>query len=139
MDIYKLVIQELSQMRLTNTKINLNLFIIIFMVLFIENIYAIDKCSTLKVNFKNQTDKILKNINSLKTRIKPASKYRLKSCIKRKQEGSKGFNCLPELAKALNLNKKNDCEARLNDIKRSLQKLVGLNEDHGCGFTLEKN
>ena len=111
----------------------------VFCVVFIENIYAIDKCSTLKGNFKNQTDKILKNINSLKTCIKPASKYRIKSCVKRKREGSKGVNCLAELTKALNSNKKNGCEARLNDIKRSLQQLGGLYEDHDCGFKLEKN
>tara|TARA_Y100001960_G_C14670929_1_gene825938 strand:+ start:188 stop:526 length:339 start_codon:yes stop_codon:yes gene_type:complete len=111
----------------------------VFWVVFIKNIYAIDKCTTLKVNFKNQTDKILKNINSLKTCIKPASKYRLKSCIKRRKQGSKGFNCLPELTKAFNSNKKNDCKARLNDIKRSLQQLVGLDGDHDCGFKLGKN
>ena len=131
--------KELSQRGITITKIFLNLFIMVLGVVFIENIYAIDKCSTLKTNFKNHTDKILKNINSLKTCIKPVPKYRLKSCIKRKQEGSKGFNCLPELNKALSSNKKNDCEARLNEIKRSLQQLVSLDEDHGCGFTLEKN
>ena len=111
----------------------------VFWVVFIENIYAIDKCSTLKVNFKHQTDKILKNINSSKSCIKPTSRYRLKSCIKRKQEGSKGFNCLPELTKTLSSNKKNDCEARLNDIKRSLQQLVGLYKNHDCGLKLEKN
>ena len=131
--------KELSQRGITITKIFLNLFIMVFWVVFIKNIYAIDKCSTLKANFKNQTDKILKNINSLKTCIKPASKYRLKSCITRRQEGSKGFNCLPELTKTLNSNKKNDCEVRLNDIKRSLQQLVGLDGDHDCGFKLEKN
>ncbi len=131
--------KELSQRGITIIKIFFNLFIMVFWVVFIENIYAIDKCSTLKINFKNQTDKILKNINSIKTCIKPASKYRLKSCIKRKQEGSKGFNCLPELTKALNSNKKNDCEAKLNHIKRSLQQLMGLDKDHDCGFKLEKN
>jgi len=132
-------LKELSQRGITITKIFLNLFIMGFWVVFIENIYAIDKCSTLNGNFKNQTGKILKNINSLKTCIKPASKYRLKSCIKRKQEGSKGINCLTELTKALNSNKKNGCEARLNDIKRSLQQLVSLYEDHDCSFKLEKN
>jgi len=111
----------------------------VFGVLFIGNGYATDTCSILKVNFKNQTHKILKNINSLKTCIKPASNYRLKSCIKRKQERSKGFNCLPELTTALNSNKKNDCGVRLNEIKRSLQKLVTLDEDHDCGFKLGKN
>ena len=131
--------KELSQRGITITKIFLNLFIMVFWVVFIKNIYAIDKCSTLKANFKNQTDKILKNINSLKTCIKPASKYRIKSCVKRKREGSKGVNCLPELTKALNSNKKNGCEARLNDIKRSLQQLVSLYEDHDCSFKLEKN
>ena len=107
----------------------------VFGIIFIENVYATDKCLKLKGNFNKQTDKILKNINSLKTCIKPASKYRLKSCIKRKQEGSKGFNCLPELAKAFNLNEKSGCEIKFNEINRLLQHLVILDEKNN--FCLE--
>ena len=120
----------MAQRGITITKIFINLFIIIFWVVFIGNIYATDKCSTLKVYFKNQTDQILKNIDSLKTCIKPASKYRLKSCIKRKQEGSKGFNCLPELSRSLNSNKKAGCEVRFHEIKRSLHNLALLDENN---------
>ena len=98
-------------------------------ILVIENVYARDKCSKHKIKFNNQIDIILKNINSLKTCIKPASKYRFKSCIKRKQEGSKGFNCLPELDKALKLNKKNDCEFRFNEIKNLLEHLITLDKE----------
>ena len=97
-------------------------------VLAVNNLYAIDKCSTVNVNFNNQIKNIFKNIKSLKTCIKPASKYRLKTCIKRKEEGSKGFNCLPELSKALNSNKKNDCEVRFQKIKSSIQYLFILDE-----------
>jgi hypothetical protein len=79
-------------------------------------------------NFNNQIDIILKNIKSLENCIKPASKYRLKSCIKREQEGSKGFNYFPELSKLINSNKKTDCKVRFNDIKRSLQNLASLDE-----------
>ena len=105
-------------------------FLFLIGVLNVKNVYAIDKCTTVEKNFNNQIDKIFRNIKSLETCIKPASKYRLKSCVKRKQEGSKGFNCLPELSKSLNSNKKNDCEVRFHDIKRSLQNLALLDEDN---------
>ena len=104
--------------------------ILLLGVLFFNNAFAIDNCSTAEINFNNQIYKIFKNIKSLDNCIKPASKYRLKSCIKRKQEGSKGFNCLPELSKSINSNKKMDCEVRFNDIKRSLQNLALLDEDN---------
>ena len=81
-------------------------FLFLIGVLNVKNVYAIDKCTTVEKNFNNQIDKIFRNIKSLETCIKPASKYRLKSCVKKKQEGSKGFNCLPELSKSLNSNKK---------------------------------
>jgi len=97
-------------------------------VLAVNNLYAIDKCSTVNVNFNNQIKNIFKNIKSLKTCIKPTSKYQLKTCIKKKQEGSKGFNCFPELSRALNSNKKNDCEVRFQKIKSSMQYLVILDE-----------
>ena len=105
-------------------------FLFLIGVLNVKNVYAIDKCTTVEKNFNNQIDKIFRNIKSLETCIKPASKYRLKSCVKRKQEGSKGFNCLPELSKSLNSNKKNDCDVRFHDIKRSLQNLALLDEDN---------
>ena len=105
-------------------------FLFLIGVLNVKNVDAIDKCTTVEKNFNNQIDKIFRNIKSLETCIKPASKYRLKSCVKRKQEGSKGFNCLPELSKSLNSNKKNDCEVRFHDIKRSLQTLALLDEDN---------
>ena len=105
-------------------------FLFLIGVLNVKNVYAIDKCTTVEKNFNNQIDKIFRNIKSLETCIKPASKYRLKSCVKRKQEGSKGFNCLPELSKSLNSNKKNDCKVRFHDIKRSLQNLALLDEDN---------
>ena len=105
-------------------------FLFLIGVLNVKNVYAIDKCTTVEKKFNNQIDKIFRNIKSLETCIKPASKYRLKSCVKRKQEGSKGFNCLPELSKSLNSNKKNDCEVRFHDIKRSLQNLALLDEDN---------
>ena len=105
-------------------------FLFLIGVLNDKNVYAIDKCTTVEKNFNNQIDKIFRNIKSLETCIKPASKYRLKFCVKRKQEGSKGFNCLPELSKSLNSNKKNDCEVRFHDIKRSLQNLALLDEDN---------
>ena len=105
-------------------------FLLFFGILNIKSVFAIDKCTTVEKNFNKQIDKIFRNIKSLETCIKPASKYRLKSCVKRKQEGSKGFNCLPELSKSLNSNKKNDCEVRFHDIKRSLQNLALLDEDN---------
>ena len=105
-------------------------FLFLIGVLNVKNVYAIDKCTTVEKNFNNQIDKIFRNIKSLETCIKPASKYRLKSCVKRKQKGSKGFNCLPELSKSLNSNKKNDCDVRFHDIKRSLQNLALLDEDN---------
>ncbi len=110
----------------------------LFGIVVIENGYAIDKCKTLKVDFNNQIKNIFKNINLLKTCIKPASKYRLKSCIKRKQEGSKGFNCIPELTTALNFNKKNGCEFSFNKIKLLLQQLASLEEDNDFCFKLGK-
>ena len=103
-------------------------FLLFFGILNIKSVFAIDKCTTVEKNFNNHIDIIFKNIKSLENCIKPASKYRLKSCIKRKQEGSKGFNCLPELSKSINSNKKMDCEVRFNDIKRSLQNLALLDE-----------
>ena len=72
-----------------------------------KNAFANDNCSPAEINFNNQIYKIFQNIKSLENCIKPASKYRLKSCVKRKQEGSKGINCFPELSKALNSNNKN--------------------------------
>jgi len=111
-------------------KKNLNLIIILFGVLIFKNAYAVNNCSIFVKNFNNQIDKIFKSIESLENCIKPASKYRLNSCIKRKQEGSKGFNCLPELSKALNYNKKKVCDVRFNEIKRSLQNLASLDEDY---------
>ena len=103
-------------------------FLLFLGILNIKSVFAIDKCTTVEKNFNNHIDIIFKNIKSLENCIKPASKYRLKSCIKRKQEGSKGFNCLPELSKSINSNKKMDCEVRFNDIKRSLQNLALLDE-----------
>ena len=115
-------------------KINVFTFLLGFTFLFlmetfnIQSAFAADKCITVEKKINNQIDIIFKNIKSLGTCIKPASQYRLKSCIKRKQEGSKGFNCLPELSKSINSNKKMDCEVRFNDIKRSLQNLALFDE-----------
>ena len=106
-------------------------------VFIFQNAFAIDNCSTAETNFNKQIYKIFKNIKSSENCIKPASKYRLKSCIKRKQEGSKGINCFPELSKALNSNKKKDCEVRFHKIKRSLQKLVSLDENHPTCHKIE--
>ena len=103
-------------------------FLLFFGILNIKSVFAIDKCITVEKNFNNHIDIIFKNIKSLENCIKPASKYRLKSCIKRKQEGSKGFNCLPELSKSINSNKKMDCKVRLHEIERSLQHLALLDE-----------
>ena len=115
----------------TPVKLLLSLTFLLFLgILNIKSVFAIDKCTTVEKNFNNHFDIILKNIKSLENCIKPASKYRLKSCIKRKQEGSKGFNCLPELSNSINSNKKMDCEVRFNDIKRSLQNLALLDEDN---------
>ncbi|MEC7786124.1 MAG: hypothetical protein VX579_04160 [Nitrospinota bacterium] len=125
-------------MRATITKTFLNLFIMLLGVVVIENGYATDKCKTFKVNFNNQINKIFKNINLLKTCIKPASKYRLQTCVKRKQEGSKGFNCMPELTAALNSNKKNDCEVRFNNIRLSLKQLSNLDQDNDFCLKLGK-
>ena len=107
-------------------------------ILIFENGFANNNCSTAEINFNNQFYKIYKNINSLEKCIKPASKYRLKSCIKRKQEGSKGVNCFPELSKALNSNKQKDCEVPFHNIKRSLQKLASLDANHPTCHKLEK-
>ena len=103
-------------------------FLLFFGILNIKSVFAIEKCTTLEKNFNNHIDIIFKNIKSLENCIKPASKYRLKSCIKRKQEGSKGINCLPELSKSISSNKKKDCEVRLHEIKSSLQRLALLDE-----------
>ena len=116
----------------------LNLFILVLGVLIFNNGFAIDNCSTAEISFNNQIYKIFKNIKSLDNCIKPASKYRLKSCIKRKREGSKGVNCFPELSKALNSNKKKECEGRFHNIKRSLQKLASLDANHPTCHILEK-
>ena len=107
-------------------------------VFIFKNAFAIDNCATTEIKFNNQIVKIIKNINYLENCIKPASKYRLKSCIKRKQEGSKGVNCFPELSKALNSNNKKDCEARFHNIKRSLQKLASLDKNNPICQKLEK-
>ena len=113
----------------TPVKLLLSLTFLFFLgILNIKSVFAIDKCTTLEKNFNNQIDLISENIKSLGNCIKSASKYRLKFCVKRKQEGSKGFNCLPELSKSINSNKKMDCEVRFNDIKRSLQNLALLDE-----------
>ena len=96
----------------------------------IQSAFAADKCLTIKKKLNNHIDIIFKNIKSLGTCIKPASKYRLKSCIKRKQEGSKGFNCLSELSRSLNSNKKAGCEVRFHEIKRSLHNRALLDENN---------
>jgi hypothetical protein len=113
----------------TPVKLLLSLTFLLFLgILNIKSVFAIDKCTTVEKNFNNHIDIIFKNIKSLENCIKPASKYRLKSCIKRKQEGSKGFNCLPELSKSINSNKKMDCKVRLHEIELSLQHLALLDE-----------
>ena len=116
----------------------LNLFVLVLGILIFKNAFAIDNCSTAEINFNNQIYKIFKNIKSLDNCLKPASKYRLKSCIKRKQEGSKGVNCFPELSKALNSYKTKNCEMRFHNIKRSLKKLSSLEENHPTCHKLEK-
>ena len=108
----------------------MNLFILTLNVLIFKNAFAIDNCSTVEKNFNKQIYQIFKNIKSSENCIKPASKYRLKSCIKRKQEGSKGFNCLSELSRSLNSNKKAGCEVRFHEIKRSLHNLALLDENN---------
>ena len=126
-------------------KINAFTFLLALTFLFlmgtfnIQSAFAAGKCITIKKKLNNQIDIIFKNIKSLGNCIKPASKYRLKSCIKRKQEGSKGVNCFPELSKALNSNKKKDCEVPFHNIKRSLQKLASLDENNPTCQKLEKN
>ena len=125
-------------METTITKKIYILFIMLLSVVAIKNVYATNKCSALIVKLNKQTDIILNNINSLKTCIKPASKYRLKTCIKRKQEGSKGFNCLSEVTHALNFNKNVDCKVKLNNINRLLVHLVTLEENHDFCLKLEK-
>ena len=125
-------------MEITNTKKIYILFIMLLSVVVIKNVYATDKCSAPIVKLNKQTDIILNNINSLKTCIKPASKYRLKTCIKRKQEGSKGFNCLSEVTQALNFNINIDCKVKLNNINRLLVHLVALEENHDFCLKLEK-
>ena len=125
-------------MEITNTKKIYILFIMLLSVVVIKNVYATNKCSALIVKLNKQTDIILNNINSLKTCIKPASKYRLKTCIKRKQEGSKGFNCLSEVTQALNFNKNIDCKVKLKNINRLLVHLVALEENHDFCLQLEK-
>ena len=117
-------------------KINAFTFLLALTFLFlmgtfnIQSAFAADKCITIKKKLNNHIDIIFKNIKSLGTCIKPASKYRLKSCIKRKQEGSKGFNCLPELSRSLNSNKKAGCKVRFHEIKRSLHNLALLDENN---------
>ena len=125
-------------MEITNTKKIYILFIMLLSVVAIKNVYATNKCSALIVKLNKQTDIILNNINSLKTCIKPASKYRLKTCIKRKQEGSKGFNCLSEVTQTLYFNKNIDCKVKLNNINRLLVHLVALEENHDFCLQLEK-
>jgi hypothetical protein len=121
----------------TPVKLLLSLTFLLFLgILNIKSVFAIDKCTTVEKNFNNHIDIIFKNIKSLENCIKPASKYRLKSCIKRKQEGSKGFNCLPELSKSINSNKKMDCKVRLYEIERSLQHLALLDE---CNTNCQKD
>ena len=117
-------------------KRNVFTFLLAFTFLFlmetfnIQSAFAADKCITIEKKLNNQIDIIFKNIKSLGNCIKPASKYRLKSCIKRKQEGSKGFNCLPELSRSLNSNKKAGCEVRFHEIKRSLHNFALLGESN---------
>ncbi len=98
--------------------------------LIVKDAYGIDKCARIQKTLNYQIIQIFQKIKSLEDCIKPASRYRLKSCIKRKQEGSKGFNCLPELSKVLNSNKKKDCKIRLHNIKSSLQNLASLDTDN---------
>ena len=117
-------------MKLRHTFLLALTFLFLVGILKVKNIYAIDKCTTIEKNFNNQIDEIFRNIQLLETCIKPASKYRLKSCVKRKQEGSKGFNCFPELSKTLSSNKRKECDVGFRDIKRSLQNLPSLDEDN---------
>ena len=117
-------------MKLRHTFLLALTFLFLVGILKVKNIYAIDKCTTIEKNFNNQIDEIFRNIQLLETCIKPASKYRLKSCVKRKQEGSKGFNCFPELSKSLSSNKRKECDVGFRDIKRSLQNLASLDEDN---------
>ena len=116
----------------------LNLFVLVLGILIFKNAFAIDNCSTAEINFNNQIFKIFKNIQSLDNCIKPASKYRLKSCVKRKKEGSKGVNCFPELSKAFNSNKKKDCKIRLHKMERSLKNLASLEENNPICQKIEK-
>ena len=117
-------------MKLRHTFLLALTFLFLVGILKVKNIYAIDKCTTIEKNFNNQIDEIFRNIQLLETCIKPASKYRLKSCVKRKQEGSKGFNCFPELSKSLSSNNRKECDVGFRDIKRLLQNLASLDEDN---------
>ena len=125
-------------------KINAFTFLLALTFLFlmgtfnIQSAFAADKCITIKKKLNNHIDIIFKNIKSLGTCIKPASKYRLKSCVKRKQEGSKGVNCFPELSKAFNSNKKKDCKVRLHKMQRSLKNLASLEENNPICQKIEK-
>tara|TARA_Y100001960_G_scaffold128179_1_gene136486 strand:+ start:104 stop:442 length:339 start_codon:yes stop_codon:yes gene_type:complete len=106
--------------------------------LIVKDAYGIDKCARIQKTLNYQILQIFKKIKSLEDCIKPASRYRLKSCIKRKQEGSKGFNCFPELSKAFNSNKKKDCKIRLHKMERSLKNLASLEENNPICQKIEK-
>ena len=53
----------MAQREIKITKIFLILFIILFGIVVIQNVYAKNKCANLKVNFNNQFVTIFKNIN----------------------------------------------------------------------------
>jgi len=89
-----------------------------------SNIYGDNNCSRLILESKKKSDQVLKKIELLRKCAKPAVKYRLKACIQRKQEGSKGFECSDELIKKIK--QKENCGMKFVKIEALFKQLKFL-------------
>jgi len=96
----------------------------------IGNAYGKNNCSKLELALKNKGTEVLEKIESLKKCAKPAAKYRLKACIQRKQEGSKGFNCSSELIEIIESKKRKNCSMKFDKISFLFKQLEGLTKGY---------
>ena len=79
-----------------------------------------------RIKLKNKGHQVLKKIDLLKKCAKPSVKYRLKACIQRKQEGSKGFDCPPELIETNKSKERENCSINFDKIKILLRQFEDL-------------
>ena len=89
------------------------------------NAYGADNCVKLKLEFKKLSDQTIEKIESLKKCAKPAAKYRLKACVQRKEEGSKGLNCSRKLIEMIKNNERGNCVKKFDTIDTLFKKFQG--------------